>query len=50
MIDKLISAEINLINIMLEAHDIQARTRAKLTMCVRSSFIAFIYFCKLYSM
>ncbi len=41
MIDKLIPAEIHLINIMLEAHDIHARTRAKLTMCARSSFIAY---------
>src|SRR5436853_3774541 len=41
MIEKLIPAEINLINMMLEAHDIQARTRAKLTICVRSSVIAY---------
>lgn len=37
----LIPAEINLINKMLSAHGIQARTRAGLTMCVKSSFIAY---------
>src|SRR5690349_19996125 len=41
MIEKLIPAEINLINKMLEAHAIQARTLVKLTMCVKSSFIAY---------
>lgn len=40
-INTLIPAEINLINQMLAAHSIQARTRAKLTMCVKSSFIAY---------
>jgi DNA segregation ATPase FtsK/SpoIIIE-like protein len=41
MIDQLIAAEIKLINQMLVAHAIQARTLAKLTMCVKSSFIAY---------
>ncbi len=40
-IEKLIPAEINLINAMFQAHNIQARTRTKLTMCVKSSFIAY---------
>jgi hypothetical protein len=40
MIDQLIAAEIKLINQMLVAPEYHARTLAKLTMCVRSSFIA----------
>lgn len=38
---KLIDAEINLINKMLAAHGIQAKTKSKLTMCVKSSFVAY---------
>lgn len=40
-INALIPLEINLINKLLAAHNVQARTLAKLTMCVKSSFIAY---------
>jgi DNA segregation ATPase FtsK/SpoIIIE-like protein len=38
---QLITEEIDLINAMLKAHGIQARTKSKLTLCVKSSFIAY---------
>lgn len=40
-IEKLMLAEIDLINKMLAAHRVQARTTRKTTVCVQSSFIAY---------